>query len=334
MQLLRRMLIANHVATDMRPIPLGLTPRPYTRLVLAIPGPHAQTLDAALLAPWPEARLWASWRIGFGRQIVGAVLAVGAAGPDPLAMLRARGWRAIAAKPLLRQLATAAIPATLPIGWSSSFAPAILLPNAGNAITTPDSSPSEQHQADCIPFAVGGNTQRVIAPALITKAIATLSQIETGFPIDSGQPIRGTVESDVCATSTADAAYQPAPQCIDWPAGPDTMPPERLGHLLTSLVQSPALTDGRPGRVGLAIPRLKQVLGLTKPEATMLLNWLDHANILEPPANPQQPWRQPRPLATTNLIEIAGRLHATPIPTEIDARGIHISEDVAPRRVA
>jgi hypothetical protein len=315
MQLLRQLLIANRVATDLRPVPLGLSARPYTRLVLAIPGAHAQALAAPLLADWPEARLWISWRTLIGQRIAGAALVVGAAGPDPRTTLHTHGWHAIATQRTTRS----AIPAYLPFGWPTQIPPTILLPI--QLPTAPIEAPiSASHPEPEPPMA------SLFTSEFIAQATATLTQIAH----DSCEPqasINEIVEmdkvemdkvemdkKDVGGTLSVGAANPPAPHYIDWPTGPNVMPPERLGQLMACMVQSPSLTEGRPGRVGLAIPRLKQTLGLTKAEAIALLHWLDQAHILDPPIDPQQPWRQPRRLATTDLATIATRLQATPIP--------------------
>jgi hypothetical protein len=301
MQLLRRLLIANQAATDMLPVPLGLSARPYTRLVLAMPGSQAQTLAAPLLTDWPEARLWISWRTITGRRIVGAAMAVGATGPDPRATLHAHGWHAIAAQRATRS----ATPTHLPFGWPTQLPPTILLPNAVREAPTPAGHPAPEP-----------HTASLFTPEFIAQAMATLTQIthdscKTQASVDEMDKM---IEKDVGGPVSVGAAHPPVSHFIDWPTGPNAMPPERLGQLMACMLQSPSLTEGRPGRVGLAIPRLKQTLGLSKAEAIALLHWLDQAHILDPPIDPQQPWLQPRRLATTDLAKIATRLQATPIP--------------------
>jgi hypothetical protein len=73
----------------LRPLPDGLLPVPYTRLVLATPTPDAQPLTGDLLQPYAEARLLSHAHQGR----LGALLAVGADGPDPATVVRARGWQ-------------------------------------------------------------------------------------------------------------------------------------------------------------------------------------------------------------------------------------------------
>lgn len=319
MQLLRRALIASQAATDLRPLSLGLAARPYTRFALAWPGSHAQPLEQLPLNQWPELRLLCSWRRIGGRMLVAAVLAVGAGGPDPHNALRAHGWHTLAAQPLLRRLASATLPATLRTGWLSQLPPFLLLPQSavlsGTGLRSPDEAAT--HLPANLPGTAEPPAGDSVDPVLFAQAMATLNLIAQGqVPAPADQPAEALVEQQLGGTQTASAPIQPALQAIDWPAGPADLPPERLGQLLTTLVQSETLTHGQPGRVGLAVPRLKRALGLTKTEAVALLCWLDQAQLLDPPPNPQYPWRQPRPLATASLQEIAARLQATPVPDQ------------------
>ncbi|NNJ12917.1 hypothetical protein EKD04_021550 [Chloroflexales bacterium ZM16-3] len=92
-EMLRRLLHQAAPGLTLKPVMRGLATRPYTRVVLATPGPRPQLLDAELMAQWPEARLALSWRSQRGRLHAGALLAVGADGPSPAVALHSRRWR-------------------------------------------------------------------------------------------------------------------------------------------------------------------------------------------------------------------------------------------------
>jgi hypothetical protein len=57
------------------------------------------------------------------------------------------------------------------------------------------------------------------------------------------------------------------------------------------------------------------VLGLSEAVAAALMVWLDAAEVLVAPIRPDDRWRRPRPLATTDLEQIAAYLMTTPIPS-------------------
>lgn len=192
MNLLRRMLLADHVAADLRPIPLGLSARPYTRLVLAVPGPQARPLDADVLTPWRDARVWAVWRMVLGQQVVGAALAVGAEGPEPLTALRERGWIGIVApRPLVRHVRQPQ-PFGLPYGWRWTTPAHMLLPRfvaeapresaAFNhePIITPAPAETLRTITDTppIPFMVAGQVCGVLTSMLLIQALAAFATIE------------------------------------------------------------------------------------------------------------------------------------------------------------
>jgi hypothetical protein len=212
--------------------------------------------------------------------------------------MHAHGWHAIAAQ----RATSSATPAHLPFGWPTQIPPTILLPSSPIEALTSASHPAPEP-----------HTASLFTPEFIAQATANLTQITHDSCETQAIMDEKAVEKAVGGPVSVGAAHPPAPHCIDWPTGPNAMPPERLGQLMACMLHSPSLTEGRPGRVGLAIPRLKQTLGLTKAEAIALLHWLDQAHILDPPIDPQQPWRQPRRLATTDLVTIATRLQATPI---------------------
>jgi hypothetical protein len=119
-----RVLFEQLVRTTLPGVTLVPTPRlvpraTETQRMLAVPRAAAQPLDAAFLAQWDEGRLVTTWS---GLQArtqpirVGAMLAVGAAGPDPRRAIRAHGWSARPLHALLSRAAfTQPVPAPAPI---------------------------------------------------------------------------------------------------------------------------------------------------------------------------------------------------------------------------
>ena len=128
-ELLKRLLQVCFDACTLRAVAGGLATRPYRRAVLAWPTAKVEPLANMPLAPWREARLIVHWR-GTQRQISSVVLlAVGADGPDPAAVLRAAGWRAWALPGALGpKLANSASLPTLPFPRAWRHAPALLWP--------------------------------------------------------------------------------------------------------------------------------------------------------------------------------------------------------------
>jgi hypothetical protein len=101
-----------------------------------------------------------------------------------------------------------------------------------------------------------------------------------------------------------------------WPAGPCDLAPQAVAHLLRQLTTHPAFTNGsQASQIGVVKGRLIKVLGLSDAVAAALMVWLDAAQVLVAPIRPDDRWRRPRPLATTDLDQIAVCLMATPIPS-------------------
>lgn len=129
--LLRRLVDSQACGFTLRAVapPQGLARRPYTRGAFGWPRPGAESLDAALLTSWADARLAIYWR-RYGSTICGSLLLLaGADGPAPRAVLQAHGWRACAAPPLMLQCwRQAALPPALPFGAPWPLPLFLLLP--------------------------------------------------------------------------------------------------------------------------------------------------------------------------------------------------------------
>src|SRR5262245_11501861 len=92
-QLLRRLLAACIPGASLHLAMSGLARRTYQRVVVALPTATAQPLDSTLLHTWDEARLQQRWHQGRRGLCCAVLLAVGADGPDPVAVLRTQSWQ-------------------------------------------------------------------------------------------------------------------------------------------------------------------------------------------------------------------------------------------------
>lgn len=194
-KLLHHMLLAHQAVERVHPVSRGLASRAYTRLVYAIPRHAAEPLPASVLTAWPEARLWATWRMMFGRKVVGLALAVGQDGPDPLRALQERGWSAVRAPVNARTLH----PGMVPYGWTwthpvvlllpplllpsgkdspASVEPPLLLPTSRTATLPPQLSDSID-----VPLMIAGDVCGAMTDDLVHQGVAWLdSLLHTHWP--------------------------------------------------------------------------------------------------------------------------------------------------------
>ncbi|MEI7770951.1 MAG: hypothetical protein WCI67_13215 [Chloroflexales bacterium] len=288
-ELLRRLLAQAAPALTLRPVPRGLAARPTTRVVLATPGRHPQPLDAALLTPWPEARLVIGWRTHAARLQAGALLAVGADDPSPEAAVQARGWRAWP------------LPARLTRRWAQVALPTCPL-HAGARNLTPTL---------CIPDGVDLDmpTAAAVRPEIDARLANWLTLV-------------------MARPTTLGADTAPAPEEAPpsrWPMGPQGLAPVALGALVAQILAEPSFQSTRKGQSGITKGRLAGLKypGLSEPVARSLVVWFDRAGVLAPPEDGQGPWRAPRPFALTDLDRIATTLRATPLPTNEDVHAAY-----------
>ena len=111
-----------------------------------------------------------------------------------------------------------------------------------------------------------------------------------------------------------------------WPAGPAPLGRVALAELMGHVVTHKDILYGKEGdtnSIGVTKNRLVDLLGMPKGQAKdvaeALMLWFDRAGILVEPARPGR-LRHPRALATTDLMEIATRLIATPCPDAATVR--------------
>jgi hypothetical protein len=293
-EMLRRALAAYAPGWNMQLVPHGLATRPYTRVRYAIPRQHAQTLAAGLLQPWPEARLIVSWQGEGNRLSVGALLAVGADGPNPHEALVAQHWYPL---PLLSRLtqrwAGAAIPPTLAFASSRGLTPTLL--HEPSLPAQPHHVPAPPHR-DRVPDTLDATMADWLQQILVQPRMALAPE-----PIPHDE--------------------EPSP----WPTGPGTLTPAALGTLIEQLLVEPSFQSDRKGQSGLSKGRLVGLKhpGLSETSARTLMVWLDRAGVLAPPDEGQHPWRTPRPFALTDSALIATKLHATPLPSDDDVRAAY-----------
>ena len=309
--LLRRLLKACFPSCDLRGVASGLASRLYSRFVAAKPTRGAQPLEIPLLSSWPEARLIVHWRKA-GRGVgVGAVLAVGAEGPDPAEALLALGWQPsrVHAR-AARALALAPIPSAAPASATWMQPVHLLLPGATLALSTPPSPATTQDSpaAPTSPLAV-----------LLDRALAAGKESRThakpATALAAGT--RAAATTDQAASRTA-LALSPEEQGTMWPAGPGRMRPALVEALIKRLLSDPAILGAAPP--GLTKNRLKPLV--EGPLVEPLLVWLDAADVLTEPSKPELRWREPRVLRSADLPWLAERLRGTPLPDAVTVRAV------------
>jgi hypothetical protein len=321
-QLLRRLLVACIPGAELQLAMSGLAQRPYRRVVVALPAPTAQPLDGTLLHAWDEARLQLRWHQGRRGLCCAALLAVGADGPDPNGVLQTQGW---SPRPIEAWLAHRTLQMPMPhlhaLPRRTQLAPVLLPPIPRITTLETRAAPDQQTSVDrVVSLSIAGQLR-----TLLSEQPGTNDQTAQDGP--DVRPDDGTLADwlygaqHVAHRPSEDVAPIPAAPMDDaevgmWPAGPYGLTPQAVGQLLRQLATHPAFTQGKQAsQIGVVKGRLVKVLGLAEPAALAVLVWLDAAELLAAPLRPEDRWRRPRPLATTDLDMIATRLTATPLPT-------------------
>jgi hypothetical protein len=290
----QRLLDRHGTGLTLQHVTGGLATRPYTRVVVAVPGRHAQ-LHSELLHPWPEARLVVSWQPGKRGSIqMAALLLVGADGPSPCRELRARGWQPWPVlTAIARRWACAPIPPTPLLKRSQRGVPTLLLPARRPLVCPPAAALSRDSGLD---------TQLTV---WLTSLLAHPNQPAEEVP-----------------TPPQDATPSP------WPTGPGTLAPAALGTLVAQLIAEPSFQSTRKGQSGLSKGRLAglKYAGLSENVARALMVWFDRAGVLASPEDGQGPWRAPRPFALTDPEQIAAKLRDTSLPTNEEIRAAYGGE--------
>lgn len=319
-QLLRRLLAACVPGAELHVAISGLARRPYRRVIVAMPTTTAQPLDGTLLHTWDEARLQLRWRQGRRGLHCAALLAAGADGPDPAVMLQTQGWQP---RPIESWLAWHTLPMPMPylsaLPCRTQLALALLLPSppirpAELATVALEQQASEDAAPSCS-----------IASQVLIEAPSTNGQVAEDGPnvtLDDTALAQWLYAVQQVAQRRSDGVAPATVTSIDdaeageWPTGPCCLTPQAVAQLLHQLATHPAFTQGKQtSQIGVVKGRLVKVLGLSEAVALAMLVWLDAAELLVAPLRPEDRWRRPRPLVTTDLSQIATQLAATPLPT-------------------
>jgi hypothetical protein len=103
-----------------------------------------------------------------------------------------------------------------------------------------------------------------------------------------------------------------------FPIGPPPLGRAAMAELMARVATAPTIIAGQANEVGVTKNRLVELLkgghkAQAKELAEWLMAWFDLAGLLAEPDKPGR-LRHPRALTTTNLVEIASLLSATPCP--------------------
>ena len=103
-----------------------------------------------------------------------------------------------------------------------------------------------------------------------------------------------------------------------FPIGPAPLGRVAMADLMARIVAAPAIVAGQANELGVTKNRIVDLLkgahkAQAKELAETLMAWFDLAGLLAEPTRAGR-LRHPRALITTNLIEIAAQLGATPCP--------------------
>ena len=282
-----------------QPLQHTLADRPYRRFVLAIPARLPQPLASDVVAAWPEARLQVRWHEQNNRLAAGALLAVGDEGPVPADVLGADGWKAFALPCWLGSWLLAH-PVAIPCRSAGELRPGVF----AGAYSAPELI-AEEPQATAL-------HGEAIPDAVYEHDYAALLAAEQAPTTPAESPV-----TPACPVSPPGF-----PGSLLWPAGPLGLTSERMAIIVEQMLATPAILEGRPTRVGLAVSRVARAAGITVREARALVIWFDQAGLVEPAPNPSQPWLMPRPLVSCDPCVLAARLHACPPPDEAYVRAV------------
>ncbi|HEU5085964.1 MAG TPA: hypothetical protein VFT99_00920 [Roseiflexaceae bacterium] len=298
-ELLRRVLASGGLRMAAQPLHHTLAQRPYRRFTLARPARLPQPLAADLVSTWPEARLQVRWQEHNNRLAAGALLAVGDKGPEPAAVLRAAGWAAFVLPRWLGRMLLNRLVA-IPCRLAGELQPGVF---AGQW-SAPEAITEEAHAAALREDRVPDATYEHEYHALLAAEQPTATRTESAVAPHMPGPL------------PVSAAHLP------WPAGPLDLASERVAVIVEQMLATPAIIEGRPTRVGLAVSRVARATGMTQREARALLVWFDQAGLVEPAPDPSQPWLRPRPLVSCDPLVLSARLHACPPPDEAHVRAV------------
>lgn len=191
----------------------------------------------------------------------------------------------------------------------------------------PQSTGAHESALDPAPLVVDDSQDTAHAPPRSQRAallLATLSAGAADAPLSHGEPQRHDPYPAATPPPAADvspAATAPAPMVEPdngFPIGPAPLGRVAMADLMARIVAAPAIVAGQANELGVTKNRIVDLLkgahkAQAKELAETLMAWFDLAGLLAEPTRAGR-LRHPRALITTNLIEIAAQLGATPCP--------------------
>lgn len=191
----------------------------------------------------------------------------------------------------------------------------------------PQSAGAPEAAIDPTPLVSDAHQDTAHAPPRSQRAallLATLSAGAADAPLSPGAPQRHDAYPIAMPPPAADissAATAPAPMVEPdngFPVGPAPLGRVAMADLMARMVAAPAIVAGQANELGVTKNRIVDLLkgahkAQAKELAEILMAWFDLAGLLAEPTKAGR-LRHPRALITTNLIEIAARLGATPCP--------------------
>lgn len=191
----------------------------------------------------------------------------------------------------------------------------------------PQSACAPETAIDPTPVISDGSQDTAHAPPRSQRAALLLATINAGAadaPLSLSastlhDPYPAATSSPAAGTSPI--ATAPAPMVEPdngFPVGPAPLGRVAMADLMARIVAAPAIVAGQANELGVTKNRIVDLLkGAHKVQAKelaeILMAWFDLAGLLAEPTRAGR-LRHPRALITTNLIEIAARLGATPCP--------------------
>lgn len=321
--LLSRALSRSLPGSRMHQIPGGLATRPYKQFALATPGATAQPLHGDLLTNWPEARLTVYWRSG-KEPAVGVLLATHEEGPAPATVLVEAGWQPVRQLPFLRaKMPPIATTLAVTGAWHGPLWLPLPLSQDGLSGDDADGSLLRPEASLQATLALAERLSARLAPLLEVDPEADQQFFRLwATPWAMSDPAAAEaneeVEEPAVAYETQVAIAEPLESSI-WPAGPGRMRPADVGFFIEQIRTSPIVQTG--SEPGVTRRRVAQLLPEDLSEySRQLVYWLHVAGLLTPPAVPEEPFRNPRPLIELPDEGLAAQLAATPVPTPEQAR--------------
>jgi hypothetical protein len=200
---------------------------------------------------------------------------------------------------------------------------------------TPRSAGAPESVIDSAPLVVDGSQDTAHAPPRSQRAAllhATLSAgaADPALSLDA-PPLHDSYPAATPppAAHVSPAATAPAPMVEPdngFPVGPAPLGRVAMADLMARIVAAPAIVAGQANELGVTKNRIADLLkgaytAQARDLAEILMAWFDLAGLLAEPTRAGR-LRHPRALITTNLIEIAARLGATPCPDKATAQAM------------